>query len=198
MSSLAHIELLLRLVPQGADDYDEGTTIRADLDVAAAGLDMAWTQAEELGDELLPDRAEDALSRWEPLYGLFRDRGLTTQQRQARLVAARRRMPDFRPATIEDLVGEYGGAACVVEEPRAFRTDDPDSLTDDPLDVVDGAHVFFVVFVRADAVAADIDRDEITELVDTIRPAHTIGIVRLDDFRTDDPYSLVDFDLLGA
>lgn len=198
MSTLDHTELLLRLVPQGADNYEEGTVIRADLNVSAAALDMTWTQAEELGDELLPDRAEETLTQWEALYGLFRDRGLSTQQRQARLVAAKRRLPNFKPATIEELVLEHSGAAGVVEEPRAFRTDDADSVTDDPYDVVDGAHVFFVVFVRADAVSADVDRDEITEMLDVIRPAHTIGIVQFDDFRTDDPYSLTDRDLLGA
>lgn len=198
MSTLNHIELLLRLVPVGADNYEEGTVIRADLNVNAAGLDLAWTQAEELGDELLPDRAEETLPLWEALYGIYRDRGLSTLQRQARLVAARRRLPDFRPATIEELVLEHSGVVGGVAEPRAFRTDDADSVTDDPYDVVDGAHVFFVLFARADAVAADVDRDEVTDVLDVIRPAHTVGIVQFDDFRTDDPFSLTDYDILGA
>lgn len=195
---IAHIRLLLRLHPRGAQELDEGTNVRDDLEVAATALDDLWDQRDLLLDNTMPDKVVALLERWEAVYGIFRVGSRTDEQRQARLLAFRRRVPDLNPATIDDICEMISGVDCTIVEPGPFRTDDPNSLTDTEDDVVDGAFLFWVVIDQADATAVGLDRDELQEVVDDIKRATRIGQVRFDDFRTDDPYSLTDIDLLGA
>lgn len=199
MTTVDHTKLLLRLHPVGAVDLRPGSTYLLDLEVLGAALDLAWEQATQLEGELLPDHVSALLSRWEATYGINRVGSRTDTQRRDRLIARRRFLPDFRPATIEDLVEQLTGIDVDLLEPDAFRCDDAGSLTDDGATVVlDGHFCFIIDMSRTTAAAASVDRDEVAELLDELKPAHTIGGTRFDDFRADDPYSLTDRDTLAT
>lgn len=193
----AHLSLLLRLHPQGVLDLDDSTA-REDLAVLGYAFDQVWLQRDELIDEILPDRAGDLLTDWERVYDIHRVGSRTVAQRQARLVAHRRLLPNFTPSTIEDIVETLTGIDVDLVEPGAFRCDDPDSLTDTPADVLDGAFVFCITLNEATARSEGLDRDEIDEILERVKPAHVYGLVRCDDFRADDEWSLTDRDLLAS
>lgn len=195
-----HYQLLLRLSPRGDLTFDADTAAEADLLAAAAVLDHLWTQRGELLAQILPSQATGTvLERWESAYELYRLDSRTEAERQARATAAYRRLPNSRPATIKGIVEQLTGLTATIVEPGGFRTDDPDSLTDTTDDVLDGAHIFYVELASAAASTAGVDRAEVLEQVDRIRPAHTLAVERFTGaFLTDDSYSLTDQDLLGA
>ena len=193
-----HLPALLRLHPRGPWNLDDGSLCRHDLEVVAHVIDDAAGQNAELLLELLPDRTTALITSWERVYGLTRIAGKTLAKRRAAVLARRRFLPDFRPATIEDVLGTLTGLTVDVVEPGAFRCDDPASLCDAEEPVIDGAFVFFVEFSESSARSESLSRDEIQEAIDDLKPAHTYGAVRCDDFLTEDPWSLCDMDLLGA
>lgn len=193
-----HTRLLLRLHPRGAADLRPGGTYYLDLEVFGEVLDTVFTQAVELEDELLPDRSSALLSRWEAAYDIRRVSGRTDAERREVIIARRRHLPDFRPTTIDDIITTHFGLDVDVVEPMAFRCDDPASLCDSESHLCDGHLIFFIEFDEATARTLGIDRDEMDFEIGRIKPAHVIGHTRCDDFRCDDPFSLLDLDLLGA
>ncbi len=189
---------LLRLHPGGFLLLDDGELQFYDLDVLGQALDTAEDQVGFLRLEMLPDRAGALLERWETVYDVHRTAGKTDQQRRYTLLARRRFLPDFRPDTIETILETVSQLELDVYEPFAFRCDDPDSLCDDPDDLVDGAFTFVVDGSAVEARTESPDIDQVEEIIELVKPAHTIGIVRWDDYRCDDEYSRTDRDLLGV
>ena len=189
---------LLRLHPEGFLLLDEGSLQWFDLDVLGQAFDAAEDQAFELRLEMLPDRTSALLSRWEVVYDVHRTAGKTDQQRRNALVAHRRFLPDFHPTTIETILETASDLVLSVHEPFAFRCDDASSLCDDADDLVDGAFVFVVDGSAVEARAESPDLDQVEEIIDMVKPAHTIGILRWDDFCCDDEFSRCDRDLLGV
>lgn len=194
-----HTKLLVRLHPVGVEDLRPGSTVYGDLEVFGEALDTGWEQAIALADELLPDRADALLSRWEAAYDLHRTTGLTTEQRRERIIARRRYLPDSRPATIDTILDGMAGLDINVVEPAPFRCDDASSVCNgSDLVVLDGALVFFIEFDEVAARALPLDRPAVEYEIGRIKPAHVIGRTRCDDFRCDDFLSIVDLDLLAA
>lgn len=187
---------VLRLYPRGLADLSEGTLIRADLENLAAAIDTSDDQISELVIEMDPLHADALLSRWEELYQL-KAGTLSEAERRGRLIARIRLLRSFRPVDIEARIEDYTSGTWSLTETGPFRCDDPGSLCDDPNDVVDGAFVFFLDITHAEAVSCALRRDDVQALISRIKPAHTIGLVRVTDgFFTNDPYSLVERDLL--
>ena len=200
MPDPSHLAALLRLAPRGLLDLDEGSLVRLDLANVGTGLDTAETQVDLLLTESRPQGATALLARWETLYGL-RNRGLPDATRRRRIIAKARLIPDMCPDTIEGRCEEWTGmdpALLDLIETGPFRCNDAGSLCDDPEDVVDGAFVFIIALDSAEAHLHQVRMTELYALLEDLKPAHTVGIIRCDDFFTDDSLSLTDCDLLGA
>jgi len=188
---------LLRLYPVGALQLEDGALAWDDLDVLGQALDVAERQATLLLAEVLPNTAGALLTSWERVYDVHRIAPSVVRRRGV-LVAQRRLLPDFRPATLEAIFEQASGLALDLYEPFAFRCDDPDSLCDDADDLLDGAFVFVLDGSAVEARAESPDIDLIDEVIDRVKPSHTIGFLRWDNFACDDPYSRCDRDLLGV
>lgn len=198
MADPRHLDLLVRLHPRGAFDLDEGSVVREDLAVLAEGFDEADDHRIELLDEALPDRVEALLASYERVYGIKRTAGKTDAERRAAILAYRRLLPDFRPATLDDILTTLTGVDVVITEFTAFRCDHADSVCDATSDRIDGTLGFFADFDRADAFAAGLDRGHADDVIERLKPAHVFGGARFDAFCCDDAYSLTDRDLLGV
>lgn len=198
MMDRPHVELLLRLHPAGPWSDDQALAPYQELKAWGDVLDAQDSQVDELLAEILPDTTSALLSRWEALYELHRESGLTEAQRRRRLAARRRHLPNARPETLRSILAQYSDLTITIVEPGAFRTDDPDSLTDTPSDVIDGAFVWWIEVDEVAARAGDTTRAELEHEVQRVNPAHLVAFVRCDDFCCDDPWSLCDRDLLGA
>lgn len=192
-----NLRCLVRLHPRGPLSLEEGNLPWRDLSVAADLLDMAEIQSMLLVAEILPNRATQTLSHWESVYGITRI-GNTIAKRRDAIIAARRLLPDFKPATVEDIVETVSGLALTVLEPGGFRCDDAASVCDDSADLLDGAFVFVLDASALEARAESPDLDAADEMIGAIKPAHTVGFIRFDDFRCNDLYSRCDRDLLGV
>ncbi len=188
---------LLRLHPAGPLALSDGSLAWQDLEVLGQLLDTADEQMDLLLEEVLPDTSGALLTSWERVYDEHRI-AATVPRRRAVLVAHRRRLPDFRPATIEALLEQVSGLELDLHEPFAFRCDDPNSLCDDRDDLIDGAFVFVLDGDAVEARSESPDIDLVEEVIDQIKPSHTYGFLRWDDFACDDEYSRCDLDLLGA
>ncbi|MCK6521825.1 hypothetical protein L6R49_10340 [Myxococcota bacterium] len=199
MSAPSTLTLLTRIYSRGDAHPEPGSLAAADLAVLSDGLDAAWGTAELLLLEVMPNTASEELDAWEEVYGLHRALG-SDDRRRARLAAARRFLPNPRPATFATvLTTATEGLAWTIVEPGAFRCDDPNSLTDTTDDVLDGTFVFWAQTDADDARADNVTRAEVQDLVDRMAQAHTRGTVRFTGaFLCDDPWSLTDTDLLGA
>ena len=200
MSLPRHLAALLGVLGRGGLDAAAERT-QALMATFASGLDEQEDQQGELLDELHPDTAASSglLESWEDLLDLVVTEGDDDDTRRARVVAALRRIPDFRPATIEALVEDWTGMDWTLIEPGVFRCDDADSLCDTTDDVVDAGYVFILDGDRDTADGLGIKRAKVEYFVRTIKPAHTRAIVRFSgDFCCDDPLSLTDTDLLGS
>lgn len=193
-----HAELLARLHPRGAVEVETGTTSRAELDAWGDVLDHLDDQIDQLLQEANPSLTGELLSRWEALLGIYRVSGRSAAHRRRIVVQRLRRLPNCTPATLAQLLGQVADLTVTIVEPGSFRCDEATSLTDTPDDVLDGALVFFVTLDWAAARVSGLSRDELQEEVDTLKPAHVVGLIRADDFRADDPWSLTNRDLLAA
>ena len=196
MSTYRHEELLLRLHPIREDlDLSDGTTARAELVAWGTVLDGIWDQRDALMVEILPDTTTDTLTSWERVYDLHPPAGVSTSQRRDRVRAARRRLPDMRPTTIDELLELALGTEVSLYEPGSFRCDDEFSLTDWWEDPIDGQFTFIVEVDEA-TIGDFTTRDEMEAYLEILKPAHVYGAVQTNLFLTDDPWSLTDHDLI--
>lgn len=198
-SNPTHLEMLLQVHPRGPYALESGSNYRTDLAVLGTGFDSFDTNRVELLDEVLPDRVVDLLTSWERVYDLHPPSGRSAADRALAIQAARETIPSFTPTAIDLNMEELTGLAITIVECSSFRCDEATSLCDTVNDVVDGQFVAFITFAEAAArIATRATRAEMETELSLTKPAHTVVRVQCDDFRTDDPYSLVDFDLLGA
>lgn len=193
-----HTELLGRLSCRGYLDQSVGTVAGAELAVMGDQLDRIWLQRDALLDEVWPSEADSLLTRWEEEFQIFWISGKTAPERIAAVLARFRLLPNFRPATIEEILTGLCGYTVDCFEPFAFRCNDADSVCDDPDDVLDGEFLFYLLVDEADARDGNVTRAEIDYLTSVMKPAHTQGMVRCDDFLCEDPWSVTDLDLLGV
>lgn len=198
MSDPRHLPALIRLHPKGAHDTDEGSDVRELLAVMATPMDDWEDQAELLRAESRPQstRADGLLSRWESLYGLVPG-AADDATRAARLMAAVRRVPDCKPATILDLVETWSSMDWDLIEPFSFRFDDAESLFDDTYDLY-GAFAFLLVGDHDVAEAAGLNRGKLLSFLNTCKPAHTVAALWIEgNFLYDDELSTLDYDFFG-
>lgn len=198
MSSYTHVELLMRLEPRGVYDLSAGTNVRGELETLGAALDVQWTQRDALMDELFPTTVGALLGRWERDWGVLRVADKTDAERQAAVLARLRFLPDFRPATIAEIVGQLVGQTVSITEPFGFHCDSDDSTTDEADDQVEGSFLFYVDADEDLLRLGHVSREEIDYYLSLLEPAHTRGVIRCDDFCTDDDWSVCDDDFLGA
>lgn len=193
-----HIDVLRALIPAGLFDFTPGTVVFAEYGTIALMVDAVEDQVAAVLAELDPRTAEVLLARWEAVL-VLRAKDRSTAERQARVLAALRLIPDFRPLTIQTRMSEFTLVDWVITEPGPFLFDDPGSLFDTTDDVLDGAHVFVLTADHDDVVAAGLYRPDLLAFLGRLKPAHTLGQVRVEGaFLFDDPWSLFDLDLLGA
>jgi len=139
-----------------------------------------------------------ALSDWERVYGLPSIGSY--ELRNARLLAAIRRRTGIRPIDIQEALKVLLGYKPELTEQTLFRTDDPDSLTDqDPLvEPEEEVYKFFVTVDGDQARDGSYTRQDVERIVEDVKPGHTQGVVQFTGFYTDDSYSLTDKDLLAT
>jgi hypothetical protein len=118
--------------------------------------------------------------------------GLSVDERRAQVasrIAARQR---FRPVDFQvalaPLLGQSPENLVVIERTRAFC-----------ISVGDSREIYRFFIYRDPALPGAYFLDSAQQLVDEIKPSHTVGrVIESVSFRCNDPYSLCDRDLLGA
>ena len=108
--------------------------------------------AEQLRQEVRPSTAELTLDQWEQLYGLTNGSGLTTAQRQARLLERKLRRAPMNPNRLERLVQAMTGCKTEVTE--------------------NVAPYVFAVRVFYDDAAPGFDIQPVIGKIREVRPAH--------------------------
>lgn len=196
---MTFLELLLAYLPDGAYDKDPDALHVLELEAFAEVLQTNLDdRIDDLLDELFPDTTTEMIGEWEEMLGLTPASSDTLQQRRDRVGEALRRIPLMTPDYIADQLEKLTGVKPTIVEFTAFHCDDADSLVD--VDSLEMQWTWYAAFDRAAAVAASMD-DGLAEeqlLVERLQPGHADGTACFDDFRTNDPYSQVDRDLLGA
>lgn len=157
---------------------------------AADELERFDARVADLFAEADPRTATELLAEYERELDL--ERGATTAERRARilarLIARQRYRPlDFQTA-LAPLLGQDAADIEVIETTNAVAT----SMGD--------VREIFRFFIYRDPTAPnDYFVDAAQDLVDAIKPSHTVGhVIESIDFLCDDKFSLCDRDLLGA
>lgn len=146
----------------------------------------AWT----LLEESVPTEADELLPEYEAELGLVAEG--TTAERVARVVARTVARQRFRPVDFQvalaPLFGQLAADVVIIETSPA-----------DAVAMGDVREVFRFFAYRDPSEPGAYDIDGAQDLIDQIKPSHTIGhAIESIDFLCDDPYSLCDRDLLGA
>lgn len=140
---------------------------------------------------------EEVLADWERRYGL--DGTGSYELRNARLLAAIRGRRGIKIVDIQDALFPLLGYRPDLTEGQLFRTDDPESLTDNDLLVEPEEEVYhgYIVIDGALARAEGFTRKDVEKVVDETQAAGIYFEVQFLGFYCDDPYSLTDSDLLA-
>jgi uncharacterized protein YmfQ (DUF2313 family) len=153
-------------------------------------IERLHIRATELINESVPADAVELLEEYERELDI--EAASTVAERQARIVArhvARQRFrpEDFRTA-LAQLLGQDPDDVVVLERTAAFA----ESIGD--------VREIFRFFIYRDPDEPNVYFvDSAQDLVDDIKPSHTVGhVIESIDFICDDEFSLCDRDLLGA
>ena len=151
--------------------------------VGERGQDLIRESDPRTADELLPD--------FERVLAL--DSTGTLDERRARVVARLIARQRYRPVDFQEalapLLGQDPEDVVVIERTHA------QAILIDP----DGREIFRFFIYRDPGLPGTYDLAAAQDLVDAIKPAHTMGhVIESIDFLCDDPYSLCDRDLLGV
>lgn len=116
----------------------------------------------------------------------------TDEERQARVVARKIARQRFRPVDFQTalalLLGQDSADVVVLERTRAFAAS-----------VGDDREIYRFFIYRDPTLPGTYYLTSAQELVDKIKPSHTVGhVIESIDFRCDDPFSLCDRDVLGV
>lgn len=191
--------LRLHLPAGSAWDLGPGTLHDAELAAVGAIVERFWSQRDALTSEAFPATTAELVASWERVLDLHPPTSRTIGRRRAAVIARLLRLPNFRPSTIEAIAEQLLGLQVELVEPMAFRCDSADSVCDSADDVVDGAFVFCVDVNAEAARLAEVHRAELDQVLDEIKPAHTVGLSRFyGAFRTDSAFSTTNRDPLGA
>ncbi len=187
----AYQQMQLALLPPGKLWRRVADSVLSMLFLGAADeLERLDARAGDLLDEVDPSTAVELLPEYERELDL--DAAVTTAERQARVVARLVARQRFRPVDFQNalapLLGQLPVDVVVIERTAAFAAS-----------IGDAREIFRFFIYRDPALAGVYYLDSAQELVDQIKPSHTVGhVIESIDFLCDDPYSLCDRDLLGA
>jgi hypothetical protein len=183
--------MMLALLPPGKLWRLIGESMLAQLFLACADeLERVHNRATDLLNEADPRTADELLPDYERELDLSSDG--TTAERRARVVARIIARQRYRPVDFQNalalLLGLDAADVVVLERTPAMA------------ESMDDVREIFRFFIYRDPdLPGAYYLDSAQELVDAIKPAHTIGhVIESVDFLCDDEYSLCDRDLLGA
>jgi uncharacterized protein YmfQ (DUF2313 family) len=190
LSAAAFARMLLQLLPPGRWNRDPDAVMASVALASADELERLDARSHDLIDESIPSSTDELLPEWEQLFELEPE-GLEDERRArvvARIVARGRVRPvDFQVA-LAPLLGQAAEDVVVMERTRAFAI----SIGDDQ-----EIYRFFIYRDPTEPGTADIEAAQ--TLLDDMAQSHTKGhVIESIDFRTEDPFSLTDRDLLGA
>lgn len=157
---------------------------------AADELERFDARVGDLLAEADPRNATELLAEYERELDL--DEASTTAERRARILARliarqRYRPVDFQTA-LAPLLGQDADDIVVIETSNAVAES-----------MGDVREIFRFFIYRDPTLPNDYFVDSAQDLVDAIKPSHTIGhVIESIDFLCDDEFSLCDRDLLGA
>ena len=185
-STLAIARQLLRVIGAGWQ-APQGSLTAADALAFGASLDDARLMLIDLLDQAFPTTVTSMVAEWEAAYGLLPDSSLTLADRQMRLLTFLRSSGAGSPQSIASAVDAFtGGGTTVVETPST---------------TVDVRAVFrFVVVVPLAVLLNPIKRARIVDMIERMKPAHTLGVTANAVGFYCDGYldSVVDYTVLGS
>ena len=161
-STLAIARQLLRVIGAGWQAPQDSLTA-ADALAFGASLDDARLMLIDLLGQAFPTTVTSMVAEWEAAYGLLPDSSLTLADRQMRLLTFLRSSGAGSPQSIASAVDAFtGGGTSVVETPST---------------TVDVRAVFrFVVVVPLAVLLNPIKRARIVDMIERMKPAHTLGV----------------------
>ena len=161
-STLAIARQALRVIGAGWQ-APQDSLVAADALAFGASLDDARLMLIDLLNQAFPTTVTSMVAEWEAAYGLLPDSSLTLADRQMRLLTFLRSSGAGSPQSIASAVDAFtGGGTIVVETP---------STTVDPRAVFR-----FVVVVPLAVLLNPIKRARIADMIERMKPAHTLGV----------------------
>ena len=161
-ATLAIARQMLRVIGAGWQAPQDSLTA-ADALAFGASLDDARLMLLDLLNQAFANTVTSMIAEWEAAYGLLPDSSLSLADRQARLLAFIRSSGAGTPQAIISAVdGFTGGGTSVVETPST---------------TVDVGAVFrFVVVVPLAKLLNTATRARIVDMIERMKPAHTLGV----------------------
>jgi uncharacterized protein YmfQ (DUF2313 family) len=191
LSAGAYKRMMAALLPPGRLWRLIGESVLASL-LEACGDELARLDARgtDLLNEADPTTANELLEEYEAELDL--DGTGTDAERLARVVSRLIARQRFRPVDFQTalagLLGQDPEDVVVIERTNA-----------EAVAMGDPREIFRFFIYRDPDLPGSYFLTSAQELVDAIKPSHTVGhVVESIDFLCDDPYSLCDRDILGA
>lgn len=188
-----YAQMLMQLLPRGRLwRFLPGASILYSVLLASADeLDRVDQRANDLLNEADPSTASETLPEHERQLGITTP-AATVEERRANIVARLVRRQRFRPAdfrqALAPLLLQDAADVVVLERTAAFAAS-----------IGDPREIFRFFVYRDPALDGTAFIASAQELVDLMKPSHTIGtVVESIAFAFDDPHSLIGRDLIGA
>ena len=185
-ATLAIARQMLRVIGAGWQAPQDSLTA-ADALAFGASLDDARLMLLDLLNQAFANTVTSMIAEWEAAYGLLPDSSLTLADRQMRLLTFLRSTGAGSPQSIASAVDAFtGGGTVVVETPSTT------------VDV--GAVYRFVVVVPLAFIQSVSKRARIADMVERMKPAHSLGVTANAVGFFCDGYldSFVDYTVLGS
>ena len=185
-ATLAIARQMLRVIGAGWQAPQDSLTA-ADALALGASLDDARLMLLDLLNQAFANTVTSMIAEWEAAYGLLPDSSLTLADRQMRLLTFLRSTGAGSPQSIASAVDAFtGGGTVVVETPSTT------------VDV--GAVYRFVVVVPLAFIQSVSKRARIADMVERMKPAHSLGVTANAVGFFCDGYldSFVDYTVLGS
>lgn len=186
----AYQRMMMALLPPGRVWRAVDSLLSALFRAAADELERFDARMGDLLRESIPSEANELLPEYEAELDL--DPAATIAERKARVLARHLARQRYRPVdfqtSLSPLLGLDPGDIEVIERSHA-----------DALAMGDEREIFRFFIYRDPGLPGTYYLDSAQDLVDQIKPSHTLGhVIESVDFLCDDAESLCDRDLLGA
>lgn len=191
LSAAAYARMLRALLPPGRIWRVVADSHLSEVLLAAGDeLERVDGRARDLLEESDPRTTDELLAEFETALGL--DAEGTEDERRNRVIALLVRRQRFRPvdfqAALADLLGQEADDVVVIENSRAFA-----------IAIANDREIYRFFIYRDPDLPGSYDLESAQEVVDRMKPSHTVGhVIESIDFLCDDEFSLCDRDILGA